>query len=312
MHNINNNKVFITGISGFIGSNLEKYLSEDYIVQGVSRNINQITIGYNDLNDEALNNSKAIIHLAGKAHDIKGKVNESEYYEVNTDLTIKLFDSFLRSSCEIFVFVSSVKAVADEVSGELLEETLPNPISIYGKSKLKAEKHILKNTPVHKRVYILRPSMVHGPNNKGNLNLLYSLVSKGIPYPFGSYNNERSFLSVSNFNYVIKKLIDNKVASGVYNIADDEPLSTKEIVNIIGNIAGRKGYILNIPKVLVELIGKIGDVFPFPLSSDKIKKITGNYIVSNKKIKEVLKIQQLPLSAKEGIEKTIKSFTNTK
>lgn len=311
MHN-NNKKVFITGVSGFIGGNLEKYLSEEYIIQGVSRNINQITIGYNDLNDEALNNSKAIIHLAGKAHDIKGKVNESEYYEANTDLTIKLFNSFLSSSCEIFVFVSSVKAVADEVSGELLEETLPNPISIYGKSKLKAEKYILKHTQVHKRVYILRPSMVHGPNNKGNLNLLYSLVSKGIPYPFGSYNNQRSFLSVSNFNYVIKMLIDNKVPSGVYNIADDESLSTKEIVDIIGNVAGRKGCILNVPKVLVKLIGKFGDVFPFPLSSDKIKKITGNYVVSNKKIKEALKIKQLPTSAKEGIEKTIKSFTNTK
>ena len=205
--------------------------------------------------------------------------------------------------------MSSVKASADVVEGILTEESLPNPITIYGNSKLAAEKYLLKQKlPTNKRIYILRPCMIHGPNNKGNLNLLYSFVSKGIPYPFGSYQNKRSFVSIDNLCFIIKELIENsKIPSGVYNIADDSTLSTRELVQIIGNITRKPVKLMNISKTIINFIAKIGDIFPIPINSKRLQKLTENYVVSNLKIKKAIQ-KELPFSAREGIEKTFRSF----
>jgi nucleoside-diphosphate-sugar epimerase len=299
------NKILITGITGFVGQNLSSYLS-DFDIQGISRTSKGKNIGYEEL---FLNNQKSFIHLAGKAHDLKKTSDDQEYYKANTELTKKLFNQFLESTCETFIYMSSVKAAADEVHGFLTEEVLPNPVTVYGKSKLAAENYILEQKlPSNKRVYILRPCMIHGPNNKGNLNLLYSFVSKGIPYPFGSYQNERSFVSVDNLCFVIKELIENSaIPSGVYNIADDTTLSTKELVQIIGNTIAKPAKVLNVPKPIVNLIAKIGDVIPLPINSERVQKLTENYCVSNKKIKAAIG-KELPLTAKEGIAITIRSF----
>jgi nucleoside-diphosphate-sugar epimerase len=303
-------KHIITGNKGFVGVNLVSYLrnkNKKYI--GVSRVPSIDDVSYNKLDIEILKSAKSCIHLAGKAHDLKKTSEDAAYFEVNTELTKTLFDKFLKSKCEVFIYMSSVKAAADEVEGVLTEEVTPNPVSVYGKSKLAAEKYILsKEIPSNKRVYILRPCMIHGPNNKGNLNLLYSFVSKGIPYPFGKYENKRSFVSVENLCFIINELIENaNIESGVYNIADDESLSTKELVAIIGETIGKSSKIVNIPKFLVNLFAKIGDFLPLPINSERVQKLVENYQVSNQKIKKAIQ-KELPLSSKKGIEKTIASF----
>jgi nucleoside-diphosphate-sugar epimerase len=205
--------------------------------------------------------------------------------------------------------MSSVKAAADVVEGELTEEVIPNPITVYGKSKLAAENYILsKEISNNKRVYILRPCMIHGPNNKGNLNLLYNFVSKGIPYPFGFYENKRSFVSVENLCFIINELLDNRnIPSGIYNVADDASISTTHLVKIIGDSIGRPAKILNIPKVWVTFLAKIGDLLPLPINSEKVQKLTENYEVSNRKIKKAIQ-KDLPLTTEKGIQQTIASF----
>ncbi len=303
--------ILITGVTGFVGLSLSNYLKNDYRIQGVSRRKKEGLISYKSLDKAVLDISKVFIHLAGKAHDVKNTTREKEYFEVNTELTKKLFDKFLQSECETFIFMSSVKAIADEVETLLVENVTPNPITPYGKSKLEAEKYILsKEIPKDKRVYILRPCMIHGPNNKGNLNLLYNFVSKGTPYPFGKYENKRSFVSVENLCFAIKKIIEKKdIPSGVYNIADDESLSTKELVKIIGAGVNKTVKILNIPRSFINVLARFGDILPFPINSERVQKLTENYVVSKKKIKNALEINSFPLSTKEGILKTIKSFT---
>lgn len=305
----NISKVLITGLTGFVGSNLQSYLKDDFLIQGISRTSSKDLISYEELDKSSFDESKAFIHLAGKAHDLKNTSDDSEYFNVNTELTKKLFNQFLDSDCEVFIYMSSVKATADEVIGVLSESNESKPVTAYGKSKLAAENYLLsKELPSSKKLFILRPCMIHGPNNKGNLNLLYSFVSKGIPYPFGKFDNERSFLSVDNLSFVIKELITNKsVESGVYNVADDDSLSTKDLVITIGETIGRKASILNIPKPIVNLIAKIGDIIPFPINSERVQKLTENYLVSNEKIKKALN-KDFPLSTREGIEITIKSF----
>tara|TARA_B110001452_G_scaffold267616_1_gene278501 strand:+ start:5486 stop:6403 length:918 start_codon:yes stop_codon:yes gene_type:complete len=305
---LNNN--IITGVKGFVAGNLKKYLIfRNKQVIGVSRIPLSEDLGYDELSIDIMNKSKSFIHLAGKAHDLKRTSEAKDYFEVNTELTKSLFDQFLISDCEVFIYMSSVKAVADVVDGVLTEDVVANPTTVYGKSKLAAEIYILsKKIPDNKRVYILRPCMIHGPNNKGNLNLLYSFVSKGIPYPFGKYVNKRSFVSVENVCFIINELIDNaEIESGIYNLADDVSLSTIDLVKIMSEVINKPTKILKLPKLFVSFLANVGDFLPIPINSERLQKLTENYEVSNLKIKKAIQ-KNLPLSSKEGIKKTITSF----
>ena len=89
--------------------------------------------------------------------------------------------------------------------------------------------------------------MIHGPGNKGNLNLLYNLVSKGFPWPLGDFENKRSFCSIENLCFIIRELIErDDIPSGIYNIADDVPLSTNEVVRLIAESKGKEARIFNL------------------------------------------------------------------
>ena len=293
--------ITITGSSGFVGQNLLRFLKKDNDLVPLSIRFNQ--------NKKFNLNSSVVIHLAGKAHDLKKTFEDKEYYEANTELTKKVFNQFLESSSKVFIFMSSVKAAKDVVEGILSEDVIPDPVTVYGKSKLAAEEYILsKEIPKNKRVYILRPCMIHGPNNKGNLNLLFNFVSKGIPYPFGKYVNKRSFVSVDNLCFVIKELIDSsKIESGIYNIADDISLSTIDLVQMMSEILCKPTRILKVPKLLIRFIAKVGDFLPLPINSERLIKLTENYEVSNLKIKNAIQ-KKLPISSSEGIKKTLISF----
>jgi nucleoside-diphosphate-sugar epimerase len=289
----------ITGSTGFVGKNLKKYLLNEYKIVEIFRN------------NYKFNNINTIIHLAGKAHDLKNASNIEDYYVVNTELTKIVYDAFLLSNAKIFIIISSIKAAADSIESILTENYIPNPISHYGKSKLLAEQYILsKEIPLDKRVYILRPCMIHGPGNKGNLNLLYTFISKGLPWPLGAFENRRSYCSIDNLCFIINELIKNdSIPSGIYNIADDEPLSTKDLIKSMAEIQSIKFHIWNIPQSIIKLISKFGDFLKLPFNSERLNKLTETYIVSNTKIKMAIK-KSLPISAKEGIIKTLNSFNS--
>jgi len=306
-------KILLTGSSGFVGSNLFDALHQDFELFGLDITKNgklpeNRVYGWDVLSD--LPAVDVIIHLAGKAHDTTNTAEEKEYFEVNLNLTQKIFDYFLQSKAKKFIFFSTVKAVADSVEGILNEETTPNPKTAYGKSKLAAEQYINRQPiPDDKLVYILRPCMIHGPGNKGNLNLLYSIVKKGIPWPLGAFQNLRSFTSVENLSYIVVKLIKEQIASGVYQIGDDEPISTNELINLIAKALDRKPKVWSMPKWIILSLTKIGDILKLPLNSERLKKLTDSYIVSNQKIKQALQIKNLPISAKDGLLLTLRSFS---
>jgi nucleoside-diphosphate-sugar epimerase len=296
---LSDSKYFITGSSGFVGASVLRFFGNEKFYR------------WERESNIKIQDVECVIHLAGKAHDLKNTSSSDEYYKVNTELTKEIFDAFLTSEAKVFIGLSSVKAVADEVDGELTEDVIPSPITHYGKSKLLAEQYILSQPiPDGKRVYILRPCMIHGPGNKGNLNLLYNLVSKGFPWPLGLFENTRSYLSIENLCFIIKELIEREdIPSGVYNVADDVPLSTNEVIKMIGESKGKKARIFKLNTNIIKILARVGDFLKLPLDSERLQKLTESYVVSNVKIKSALG-KSLPVSSKDGLIRTFKSFAD--
>ena len=323
--------ILITGIHGFVGSNLVVALKERHILYGLDIVAPEKegvvkTFAWEDIEStsfpmQRLPQFDAIIHLAGKAHDTKNQSVAQVYFDINTGLTQKIFDFFLESTARKFIFFSSVKAAADSVVGDVLrEDVIPTPIGPYGESKIAAENYILdklknKNEKLklhddRKQVYILRPCMIHGPGNKGNLNLLYSVVKKGIPWPLGDFENKRSFTSIDNLCYVVEGLLTKNVASGIYHMGDDETLSTNELIALMCEAMGKTPHIWKMNRKMMEGCAGLGTLLHLPLNTERLRKLTENYVVSNEKIKAALDIEQMPVRAADGIMKTIKSFSN--
>ena len=323
--------ILITGIHGFVGSNLVVALKEHHSLYGLDIVAPEKegvvkTFAWKDLETtsfpmQQLLKFDAIIHLAGKAHDTKNQSASQVYFDINTGLTQKIFDFFLESSAKRFIFFSSVKAAADCVVGDMLtEDVIPTPVGPYGESKIAAEEYILsKLRSEHgelkvamqrdKRVYILRPCMIHGPGNKGNLNLLYNVVKKGIPWPLGDFENKRSFTSIDNLCYVVEGLLIKDVASGIYHMGDDEALSTNELIALMCEAMGKEPHIWKMNRKMMEGCAGLGTLLHLPLNTERLRKLTENYVVSNEKIKSALGIDRMPVRAADGIMKTIRSFT---
>lgn len=306
-------KILITGVHGFVGSNLVKALSKDNSIYGLDIIAPEkpgviLTFNWDDLDKGEVPEVDAIIHLAGKAHDTKNKTEAEVYFKVNTGLTQKIFDYFLMSSAKKFIFFSTAKAAADKVDGVLTEDVIPLPKGPYGESKIAAEKYIQEHLVDDKQVYILRPCMIHGPGNKGNLNLLYNVVKKGIPWPLGAFENRRTFTSIDNLCFVINGLLTKDVPTGIYNMGDDEALSTNELIEEICKSLGKKAHIWKLPKGLMNGVAKIGGWLHLPLNTERLRKLTENYISSNSKIKKVLGVEKMPVDAREGLKVTLDSF----
>lgn len=322
--------ILITGIHGFVGSNLVIALKGHHSLygldivapekEGVVKTFSWKDIETTSFPMQQLPKFDAIIHLAGKAHDTKNQSASQVYFDINTGLTQKIFDFFLEFSAKKFIFFSSVKAAADSVVGDMLtEDVIPTPVGPYGESKIAAEEYILsKLRSEHgelkvamqrdKQVYILRPCMIHGPGNKGNLNLLYNVVKKGIPWPLGDFENKRSFTSIDNLCYVVEGLLTKDVASGIYHMGDDEALSTNELIALMCEAMGKEPHIWKMNRKMMEGCAGLGTLLHLPLNTERLRKLTENYVVSNEKIKSALGIDRMPVRAADGIMKTIRSF----
>ena len=324
--------ILITGIHGFVGSNLVVALKNHHVLYGLDIIAPEKegvvkTFAWKDIETtsfpmQQLPQFDAIIHLAGKAHDTKNQSEAQVYFDINTGLTQKIFDFFLESKAKKFIFFSSVKAAADSVVGDMLrEDVIPTPVGPYGESKIAAENYILNKLRMEngelrvalqrdKQVYILRPCMIHGPGNKGNLNLLYNVVKKGIPWPLGDFENKRSFTSIDNLCYVVEGLLTRDIASGIYHMGDDEALSTNELIALMCEAMGKEPHIWKMNRKMMEGCAGLGTLLHLPLNTERLRKLTENYVVSNEKIKSALGIEKMPVRAAEGIMQTIRSFSD--
>lgn len=259
------NKILLTGSSGFIGSYLKKDVNICTIVLRTNESDNckpsyKIdSLTENTCWDNAFNEIDSIIHLAGLAHS--NKFTESDYNSVNTQGTLKLASNAAKAGVKRFVFVSSIG-----VNGSSTENGKPfnynsevEPHNFYAKSKLDAEnglKKIAEETGLE--VVIVRPTLVYGPNAPGNFGLLTKLVAKIPLLPFGLVSNQRSFIAVQNLTDLLLTCAKHPNAAGhTFLASDGKSISTKEFTSAITKGLNKSIYQLPVPISIMRLGAKL-------------------------------------------------------
>ncbi len=308
--------ILITGAFGFVGTNLSAWLASRghrLLALDVSPREPSAYAAFrtwDQLDAIDWDAVDAVIHLAGKAHDTRHTTDAQSYFDINLGLTQRIFERFRASSARVFIHFSSVKAAADRVAEGVLTETVaPDPHTPYGQSKLAAERYLCEiPLPADRKVYILRPCMIHGPGNKGNLNLLYSFVRHGLPYPLGAFDNRRSFTSIENLCHAIGALLRVSPAGDIYQMADDEPLSTNAVIALMAESLGRRPRIWRISPGLIRGCARLGDRLHLPVNSEHLDKLTETYVASNAKLRQALGLDRFPVTAEDGLRRTLASF----
>lgn len=287
-------RILISGAYGFVGTNLSKCLAtrgHECLALDVARGDAPYTGFYtwDELGKIDWQGIDAVVHLAGKAHDTKNVTAPQVYFDVNVGLTQKLF-TVCGDKVKTFVYFSSIKAVDGDTP--------------YAKSKRAAEKWL------DGRAVVLEPAMIHGPGNKGNLNLLFAIVRRGIPWPLAVFDNRRSFTSIGNVCAVVEELCKGTVPRGIYPMCDDEPVSTNRLVELIAESCGKSARPWRLPKLLMRCVARAGDICRLPLNSERLRKLTEDSVVDNSKIKTALGWTCMPVRAEDGLRETLKSFSH--
>ena len=283
-------KFLITGAYGFVGTNLCKYLAEKghechaLDIPAAKRDGVPYVSFYTWDGLDKLPVVDAVVHLAGKAHDLKKVASEQSYFDINVGLTEKIFAA---AKTTRFIYFSSSKADANG--------------NAYGRSKLAAEQFL------NGRAIVLRPAMIHGPGNKGNLNLLWGIARRGLPWPLAAFENKRSFTSIGNICAAVEALAE-RGTNGIYPIADDEMLSTNRLIELIAETCGKRAKLWRVPKGVMRMVAKIGDVLHLPLNTERIVKLTEDSFVNNSHLKSQLGWKLMPIRAEEGLRRTLRSF----
>lgn len=287
-------KILISGAYGFVGTNLSRYLASkghECIALDIAKgNVESYSDfhTWDELDKIDWPSIGAVVHLAGKAHDLKKVSDPQSYFDINVGLTERIFN-VCNGKVPRFIYFSSSKAADADTP--------------YGKSKLAAEQFL------DGRAIVLRPAMINGPGNKGNLNLLWGIARRGFPWPLAAFENRRSFTSIGNVCAAVEALCE-RGGNGVYPIADDEMLSTNRLIELMAEVCGRKPRLWRMPKGLMRLVARMGDVFHLPLNTERLGKLTEDSFVDNAALKKLLGWSQMPIRAEDGMRETLKSFIN--
>lgn len=299
--------ILITGRSGFVGQSLTGFL------EGEQHTVHALSLRDRTWKQHFPKEIDVVIHLAAKLPDKNRETqDESEYYWINRDLTLEVFKEFLNSDARDFFFFSSVNAIAESLNMSLTEQTVGYPRTPYGLSKYEAENKLLSfKLPEGKRLFIIRPCMILGAPNNEILHYFYRRAQKGRSWSLANFHIERSFLSPENLNYLIGEMLKKEdLPSGIYNFADDKPISVNQLLAAIWECLDKPMRLRHLSPTVVHGLARVGDVFRLPFNSKRLKKLTENFPVSNQKIKDALGIECLPYSPRNGLMRSLINIRN--
>ena len=273
--------VLVTGSNGYLGSSFINQYKNKYKFE----NFSLLTQKLEDINFDSVD---IVLHCAALVHQ-KIEHSYEKYHEINVEYPLKLAKLAKENGVKQFVFISTI-AVYGEDEEKLDENTVCNPITPYGKSKLAAEKELLKLNDDNFVVSIIRPPMVYGKNAPGNIDSLIKLVKKLPIIPLGGIENKRSFISIQNLCHMIDEIITQQ-KSGIFLASDDESLSTTRLIELIAKNLDKKVYLVKI--LFFETLLKI-------VKPSFHKRLYGSLEVDNAITKEKLNLKN-PYSVEDGI-----------
>jgi nucleoside-diphosphate-sugar epimerase len=320
-------KVLITGATGFIGSYLMPISSQQkfQITAAVRKNLSQslsgpiriVKVGNIDEKtnwQEALQGIDIVIHLAARAHIINETIPnpEAEFIKVNTQGTANLVQQSIQAGVKHFIFISSIGAMTTQSDRILTENSPCHPDSPYGRSKLQAEQALINLAKDSNMTWtILRPTLVYGPGNPGNMERLMKLIKQGLPLPFGAIKNRRSFVFVGNLVAAIITCLDHpKAANQIFLISDNQAVSTPQLIRLIAQQIQQPCRLLPVPTTLLRFLGYLGDRIEsitgknLPFNTYNIDRLLGSLVVDSSYIQKTLNWQP-PFTLEQGLARTI-------
>lgn len=314
--------ITVIGGSGFIGTNLVEILKEDHQVKIVDKQMSHFFPELTTIADicdvdqlrKAITPTDIIVNLAAEHRDDVSP--KSLYYDVNVKGTENILNVMDEKGIKTIFFTSSVAVYGlNKVNPN--EEHPVDPFNDYGITKYQAEEVLRKwfnKETQDKNLFILRPTVVFGPRNRGNVYNLLNQIASGKFMMIGKGQNKKSMAYVQNIVGFIQYAIDSNQYKGyhLYNYIDKPDLSTIELVKVAEQATGKKLSPMQIPYALGYLGG---------LGFDLLAKITGKKLtISSVRIKKFCATTQFdssnmlatgykaPYTLSEGISKTIKSI----
>jgi nucleoside-diphosphate-sugar epimerase len=319
--------ILVTGARGFIGSYLLPILSQDQfqITAAVRNNLSQSlsipikTIKVGNIDEktnwqEALQGIDIVIHLAARAHIINETIPnpEAEFIKVNTQGTANLVKQSIQAGVKHFIFISSIGAMTTQSDRILTENSPCHPDSPYGRSKLQAEQALIELAKDSNMTWtILRPTLVYGLGNPGNMERLMKLIKRGLPLPFGAVKNRRSFVFVGNLVDAIITCLDHpNAANQIFLISDNQAVSTPQLIRLIAQQIQQPCQLLPVPTILLRFLGYLGDRVEsitgknLPFNTYNIDRLLGSLTVDSRYIQKTLNWQP-PFTLEQGLARTI-------
>jgi len=260
--------ILVTGSSGFLGARLVSTLirKSAYEVSAVVRRKLEShyvkTVIVPDCSDETawshvVRNQRVIIHCAARAHVMNDSATDplTEYRNVNVGGTLKLARQAAAVGVKRFIFISSIKVNGDQSPKDhpFTELDVPNPVDAYGLSKWEAEQGLLEiAVETGMEVVIIRPSLVYGPGVKGNFASMIALLGIGLPLPFGTITNKRSFVGVDNLiDLIITCIAHPAAANQVFLASDGHDLSTTNLLRGVACAMGKPARLIPVPSLIL-------------------------------------------------------------
>lgn len=275
--------ILLTGGNGFLGNYLSKNIQKTKIVH--FERSNPVKTPWNEI--------KSVVHCAGLAHNSHNERLRESYFNANVKLTKELISGFLRSKANVFIYIST-STIYDGISGEkeLNEEIIGKSLSIYAQSKLQAEKELLKIQD-KKKIFILRPSIIVGPNPKGNLALLERLIEFKGPILLPAKTAPKSLTDIRNIKDVVEYLLSNyaNIESGIYNVNDNIKPNIEVLLKTMSKNKGKNLRIIKINNYILKIILKFMSALGFKSAKKFYQLFFISIIVSNKKISKLLKLK---------------------